>query len=101
MIRRPPRSTLFPYTTLFRSRDGGDSPGQSGRPGRVKSGPLLLDTGGWLLAVAGVPAHAAALYGCAASYTRASGVTRPGTSARVRKMVPRRSARSLLPLVVT
>src|SRR3712207_7822346 len=29
MIRRPPRSTLFPYTTLFRSRqrtgDGGQS----------------------------------------------------------------------------
>src|SRR5256885_10933662 len=24
MIRRPPRSTLFPYTTLFRSRDGDD-----------------------------------------------------------------------------
>src|SRR5260221_5048124 len=23
MIRRPPRSTLFPYTTLFRSRWGG------------------------------------------------------------------------------
>src|SRR2546422_2170276 len=23
MIRRPPRSTLFPYTTLFRSRDQG------------------------------------------------------------------------------
>src|SRR2546425_7160552 len=23
MIRRPPRSTLFPYTTLFRSRIGG------------------------------------------------------------------------------
>src|SRR3712207_7547666 len=23
MIRRPPRSTLFPYTTLFRSLDGG------------------------------------------------------------------------------
>src|SRR2546430_13260684 len=23
MIRRPPRSTLFPYTTLFRSRQGG------------------------------------------------------------------------------
>src|SRR2546422_5846847 len=23
MIRRPPRSTLFPYTTLFRSRFGG------------------------------------------------------------------------------
>src|SRR2546430_5612901 len=24
MIRRPPRSTLFPYTTLFRSRDCAD-----------------------------------------------------------------------------
>src|SRR3989442_11989298 len=24
MIRRPPRSTLFPYTTLFRSRPGPD-----------------------------------------------------------------------------
>src|SRR5258705_8158443 len=23
MIRRPPRSTLFPYTTLFRSNSGG------------------------------------------------------------------------------
>src|SRR2546422_3884413 len=25
MIRRPPRSTLFPYTTLFRSRRAGGS----------------------------------------------------------------------------
>src|SRR5438876_4979158 len=24
MIRRPPRSTLFPYTTLFRSPDGAE-----------------------------------------------------------------------------
>src|SRR5437773_9513327 len=30
MIRRPPRSTLFPYTTLFRSL--------SGRPGAVSAG---------------------------------------------------------------
>src|ERR1039458_10902459 len=30
MIRRPPRSTLFPYTTLFRSLDG-VSRGRSGR----------------------------------------------------------------------
>src|SRR3712207_7480432 len=29
MIRRPPRSTLFPYTTLFRSRSGL----RAGRPG--------------------------------------------------------------------
>src|SRR2546426_6739097 len=34
MIRRPPRSTLFPYTTLFRSR------GEAGRARRVaKPGP--------------------------------------------------------------
>src|SRR6202008_170129 len=26
MIRRPPRSTLFPYTTLFRSRDADRAP---------------------------------------------------------------------------
>src|SRR3989449_11256533 len=26
MIRRPPRSTLFPYTTLFRSRTDGEAP---------------------------------------------------------------------------
>src|SRR5258707_3845982 len=32
MIRRPPRSTLFPYTTLFRSTDMADA-----------SGTLLLD----------------------------------------------------------
>src|SRR2546422_8417559 len=27
MIRRPPRSTLFPYTTLFRSRPQAGAPG--------------------------------------------------------------------------
>src|SRR2546427_3313188 len=30
MIRRPPRSTLFPYTTLFRSLEGAASLGQAG-----------------------------------------------------------------------
>src|SRR3712207_8484351 len=39
MIRRPPRSTLFPYTTLFRSRpraEGGGTreQGQGGRRAR-------------------------------------------------------------------
>src|SRR5258707_4665557 len=28
MIRRPPRSTLFPYTTLFRSHQPGDVEGE-------------------------------------------------------------------------
>src|SRR3712207_9412003 len=31
MIRRPPRSTLFPYTTLFRSRRGRHHRGAGGR----------------------------------------------------------------------
>src|SRR5258707_8657728 len=34
MIRRPPRSTLFPYTTLFRSRGGGFRAGGVGRKAR-------------------------------------------------------------------
>src|SRR3712207_7644227 len=41
MIRRPPRSTLFPYTTLFRSAPLGPPPGHrleqvagAGPPGR-------------------------------------------------------------------
>src|SRR2546422_7078092 len=34
MIRRPPRSTLFPYTTLFRSRSPGSRRGSSLRRDR-------------------------------------------------------------------
>src|SRR2546421_818162 len=36
MIRRPPRSTLFPYTTLFRS-DGSDAE----RPDSSREDPVL------------------------------------------------------------
>src|SRR3712207_7081977 len=43
MIRRPPRSTLFPYTTLFRSGAGADPvPGDGrhhGREQRLARGP--------------------------------------------------------------
>src|SRR5689334_24568999 len=35
MVRRPPRSTLFPYTTLFRSRDGGRRAGARNSSWRV------------------------------------------------------------------
>src|SRR5690242_21317558 len=35
MIRRPPRSTLFPYTTLFRSCD----PSHTGRRGHTSHAP--------------------------------------------------------------
>src|SRR2546425_11452465 len=34
MIRRPPRSTLFPYTTLFRSQTHLPSPARRGSPSR-------------------------------------------------------------------
>src|SRR3712207_7282875 len=34
MIRRPPRSTLFPYTTLFRSRGGERPPAAPERGGQ-------------------------------------------------------------------
>src|SRR2546422_6590231 len=46
MIRRPPRSTLFPYTTLFRSEGGAPDPGQHGRlrrPGGLPCGPPRRD----------------------------------------------------------
>src|SRR5438132_6508464 len=39
MIRRPPRSTLFPYTTLFRSLAAavdGKPPGHRGEPALVR-----------------------------------------------------------------
>src|SRR5256884_3953475 len=38
MIRRPPRSTLFPYTTLFRSR-ATHRPWRSPRPSSLSSAP--------------------------------------------------------------
>src|SRR3712207_9478411 len=38
MIRRPPRSTLFPYTTLFRSQRG-----ESLEPGRATGKPPKID----------------------------------------------------------
>src|SRR3712207_7585659 len=39
MIRRPPRSTLFPYTTLFRSSRGRRRPGAPG-PDLRTAGPV-------------------------------------------------------------
>src|SRR2546422_1773793 len=38
MIRRPPRSTLFPYTTLFRSLEGDRAAAGQGDAGRVPPG---------------------------------------------------------------
>src|SRR3712207_7882959 len=49
MIRRPPRSTLFPYTTLFRSRtdrQGRLDGGVRGRPAQAERLPAVRDPGG-------------------------------------------------------
>src|SRR3712207_3073417 len=43
MIRRPPRSTLFPYTTLFRSEMGLLWPGLMDRFGEVFGFPFVLE----------------------------------------------------------
>src|SRR3989442_8779845 len=46
MIRRPPRSTLFPYTTLFRSLLVADRPGawwlQCTQPGHAAAGERMV-----------------------------------------------------------
>src|SRR5438067_3611130 len=44
MIRRPPRSTLFPYTTLFRSREHDWSPGEPRGVPFVPGEALPVDT---------------------------------------------------------
>src|SRR5256885_606850 len=49
MIRRPPRSTLFPYTTLFRSAQGGTvllkAVNSSGAPTAFNFGPPIAGSG--------------------------------------------------------
>src|SRR3712207_8485724 len=42
MIRRPPRSTLFPYTTLFRSQAGALGGGHSGDHARGSTAAARL-----------------------------------------------------------
>src|SRR6266436_5039276 len=49
MIRRPPRSTLFPYTTLFRSSATSSSPNPAPRPPPAR--PLRMSRAGRAVAV--------------------------------------------------
>ncbi len=57
MIRRPPRSTLFPYTTLFRSVVDGERRSVSltfrptGQPGVFAVDQSWPETGAWVLAI--------------------------------------------------
>src|SRR3712207_1189823 len=52
MIRRPPRSTLFPYTTLFRSEEEVAGPVMELRAGGLQA--VLLRLGGQRLGRIGV-----------------------------------------------
>src|SRR5687768_18271347 len=52
MIRRPPRSTLFPYTTLFRSWDAG----HVARGGKISHDFVLRNEGSAVLHVREVQA---------------------------------------------
>src|SRR3712207_8493015 len=45
MIRRPPRSTLFPYTTLFRSPGPGPRREDSPDTGQLRRGPEAVAHG--------------------------------------------------------
>src|SRR3712207_8854364 len=58
MIRRPPRSTLFPYTTLFRSAFGPDPPKGAQRAAAVRN---LSPSGDLVEAAANLFSHLADL----------------------------------------
>src|SRR5687768_18007016 len=47
MIRRPPRSTLFPYTTLFRSRYDPRVPGGFGASEEMHTGRIAVFLQDW------------------------------------------------------
>src|SRR2546425_1144176 len=103
MIRRPPRSTLFPYTTLFRSPGGRGGPEGAARDGDAGAQPR----GRAVPPVSPVPAGSRpdgpgravaaarrAWRRVGADAGRGRGATRRGTLARPRpRGVPRRSGR--------
>src|SRR2546430_16064818 len=66
MIRRPPRSTLFPYTTLFRSAHLPE-----GGVGRPAAPPSRLATSTWLVS-------------CPPEFGTSSAIRHPGAPGRNR-----------------
>src|SRR3712207_8724790 len=89
MIRRPPRSTLFPYTTLFRSRATVPLSFVRGGPGRLRAslgGSNLGDEAATRLAVRTVRAGGL-LHGALRPHRA------PGYRARLRRRQDRKSTR--------
>src|SRR5256886_12532688 len=74
MIRRPPRSTLFPYTTLFRS---------------VLSGGVLITLGNAMLAVGNTPVFFLGLL----VIVMGVGLLKPNVSAMVAALYPEGGSR--------
>src|SRR5260221_6189274 len=68
MIRRPPRSTLFPYTTLFRSKSAGTSSSNI-------NVPIVLQSGSQFLVQAGATFYLDAVTATSATISVASGAT--------------------------
>src|SRR2546429_5415103 len=77
MIRRPPRSTLFPYTTLFRSPAAGRSPASRLRPGYSL---LRCECARCYLRVGSVPSLATANLGSSPSLETDRKITRLNSS---------------------
>src|SRR3989454_3729086 len=72
MIRRPPRSTLFPYTTLFRSQS---APQVSARPPTI--GDAMPEIAGWDTFYVIIGSSAAALTGLMRSEEHTSELQSP------------------------
>src|SRR5256885_14205207 len=64
MIRRPPRSTLFPYTTLFRSQSDGAVVTQTLLCGAFAT-RTIVHAGAAIPVPAALPPEQACLLGCA------------------------------------
>src|SRR2546422_10707577 len=90
MIRRPPRSTLFPYTTLFRSLLGDDDGGRLFHPygRRDRFGRATLSTCGAVFDEPGWIAAAEDLHEQAAWWL---GTTSVDTAPRAAPALPARS----------
>src|SRR5688572_23991240 len=89
MIRRPPRSTLFPYTTLFRSDLEGAVVKHHPAIGRIRQS--LLDAGATFAAMSGSGSAVFGLFERADAARRtANDLSRPGWLSLHTKTLSRR-----------
>src|SRR2546430_5691912 len=87
MIRRPPRSTLFPYTTLFRSRTSvGAAPNLSQPSARYsitpESAPSEVESVSWAVAARTPPVQGDGFEPCACALPASSTSSAPSANDR-------------------